>query len=82
MNKDLVKAALIGLAAGVCLSAQMVPSSKEVAMGRCTKPANPDDDEGDEDCAGSCKHRCNSSDASSEIEVHRKSAARKVLEGE
>lgn len=39
MNKDLLKIALIGLAAGFCISAKAVPAKKnqEVAMSKCTK---------------------------------------------
>src|SRR5260370_22921551 len=40
MNKKYLKVALIGLAAGFCLSGQAAPSksqSEEVAMARCSK---------------------------------------------
>jgi hypothetical protein len=51
MNKDLLKIALIGLAAGFCISAKAVPAKKnqEVAMSKCTKENGKKNK-----CKGSC----------------------------
>lgn len=85
MNKNFVKVTWIGLIAGVCLSAQISPLDSIVAMARCSKGGGPIDDEDRGDCSyNNAVKDTNDPKQQSETppEVqHRKSAARKVLEG-
>jgi hypothetical protein len=97
MKKNLVKLAMIGLAAGLCVSAKAAPAKKtqEVAMAKCSKDKN-----GKRKCDTSCNNRerdCGCSNTTSagrngytldsfepentDIAARRKSAAQKVLEG-
>lgn len=96
MKKNLIKIALIGIAAGICLSAKAAPAKKsqEIAMAKCTK------ENGKKKCESSCS--CKNGDAGcngktsagrnnymkekfkpkkGEIAGKRKSAAQKVMEG-
>lgn len=87
MNRnDLIKIAVAVMAASFCLSMQMAPKEKgessEVAMAKCTR----DKEQDSENCNGEDRRSCNrcgdTSDASSKVEHKRKSAARRVLEGD
>ena len=101
MNKDLVRLAMIGLAAGFCLSAQASPTKdkRELAMAKCTKDNSKNGDSCDDSSSCGGKSNCNSCNSSSsynpgagaksnestaatEVKHKRKSAARKVLEGQ
>lgn len=96
MKKDLIKVALIGLAAGFCVSAKAAPAKKsqEVAMVKCTK------ENGKKKCDSSCGNKdgdcgCNGNTSAgrngyslesyqpkkTEIAGKRKSAAQKAMEG-
>jgi hypothetical protein len=97
MNKDLIKLALIGVAAGFCLSAKEAPSTKnnkEIAMSKCTKDngqkknghgngscSSCGSDEGDSSCSSNCSNQGDQSDASTQMKGKRRSAAQKVLQG-
>ncbi len=93
-NQNLIKIALIGLAAGLCLSAKgHAPSKKEIAFTKCSREPR----KCDTSC-GSSKERdgCNANTSAGrngytkeeyvptadDIAAKRKSAARKVLDGE
>lgn len=96
MKKNLIKIALIGIAAGFCLSAKAAPAKKnqEVAMTKCSK------ENGKKKCDSSCASKngdagCNGKTSAGrnnyyqgklkpktgEIAGKRKSAAQKVMEG-
>lgn len=93
MKKNLIAIALIGIAAGLCLSAKTYPAKKnsEIAMTKCSK------DNGKKKCGSSCDNESECSGHTSagrngyiqgklkskagEIAGKRKSAAQKVMEG-
>ena len=66
MNKDLVRLAMIGLAAGFCCSADASPSknNREIAMTKCTKDTSRQDGSCGGDSSCSSKSNCNSNSSS------------------
>lgn len=86
MNKKYLKLALIGLAAGFCLSAQTAPANQdEVAMAKCSKDSSgnmqrqrgcgsQDNDDENQSCTSTtCKPK--------NAKNQKKSAAQKVVQG-
>jgi hypothetical protein len=65
MNKDLLKIALIGLAAGFCISAKDVPAKRnqEVAMSKCTKENGSKEKCKKKKCGSSCSNENNGCNA-------------------
>lgn len=91
MSKDLLKIALIGLTAGVCLSAQELSakSTNILAMSKCSKSGDKasctgksscdgEDTDDDDQCSG--KSGCGST--STEMKNKRKSIAQKAPEAQ
>ena len=90
MKKDLIKLAMVGLLAGLCLSAQQADAKNEVAMTKCSKEKSPETQPAKKCNEKSDCNSCNSSngcngneesDATDAVQSKRKSAARKVVEG-
>lgn len=95
MNKNLIKLALIGLAAGMCVSAKAAPKQKnqEVAFSKCSKEES--NRKCDQSCGAKPDKGCGSSTSAgrnnysgekyvpkkTDIAGKRKSAAQKVMEG-
>ena len=69
MKKDLIKLAIVGLTAGLCLSAKEAPTSKkeepssskndkELAMSKCSKDKSQQKKNPDGSCSSTCSGGC------------------------
>ena len=86
MNKNRIKLALIGLAAGMCISAKATPEKKgkEVAFQKCTKEKDRRYDDCEESSNAELRNGYRNEKykpKASEFAGKRKSAAQKVMEG-
>lgn len=85
MNKNILRLAVVGIAAGLCLSAKAIPqpSMKVVAFSKCSRDKKPNQDE----CEAHNSELRNGyqnvkfKPKASDFASHRKSAAQKVKEG-
>ncbi|MES2274109.1 MAG: hypothetical protein V4487_07945 [Chlamydiota bacterium] len=90
MSKDLIKLAMIGLTAGLCVSATTsIPDGNgQVAMSKCSKDTLPPEADKDNGSGCSGSEGCGSQSSSNEdqsdasmMPAKRKSAAQKVVQG-